>query len=69
MVVYTFVTYNTKNLYMMAAEEQKKITVNFQMDSDLHEKLKAIAKKKGISFAGYIRMICSEAVASEGGNR
>lgn len=49
----------------MSEEEQKKVTVNFQMEADLNEKLKAIAKKKGISFAGYIRMICAEAVAAE----
>ncbi|WP_168194082.1 hypothetical protein [Pontibacter sp. SGAir0037] len=47
------------------AEEQKKITVNFQMEQDLHEKLKALAKKKGVSFAGYIRMICNDAVEAE----
>ncbi|MCJ8165473.1 BrnA antitoxin family protein [Pontibacter sp. E15-1] len=53
----------------MSVEEQKKVTVNFQMESDLNEKLKAIAKKKGISFAGYIRMICAEAVAEEEENK
>lgn len=49
----------------MSDEEQKKITVNFQMEPELHEKLKALAKKKGISFAGYIRMLCAEGVAIE----
>ncbi|WP_242916330.1 BrnA antitoxin family protein [Pontibacter liquoris] len=46
-------------------DEEKKVTVNFQMEQGLQEDLKRLAKKKGISFAGYIRMLCTEAVEHE----
>lgn len=35
-------------------------TMNIKMPSELYQKLQDEAKKKGISLAGLVRMICSE---------
>ena len=35
-------------------------TMNIKMPAELYQKLQDEAKKKGISLAGLVRMICSE---------
>ena len=35
----------------------EEVTVNFKMDKELNGKLKALAKKRGISFAGLMRTL------------
>ena len=43
----------------------EEVTVNFKMDKDLNSKLKALAKKRGISFAGLMRTLGIAALEKE----
>lgn len=44
-------------LYQSAPEPSEEVTVNFKMEKGLNNKLKALAKKRGISFAGLMRTL------------
>lgn len=37
-----------------------KIRINITIDSELHEKLKTEAEKKGVSLSSYMSFICAE---------
>ena len=44
-------------------EASPKAAINMQLDADLLKQAKALAKKKGISLSGLIRMLLIEALS------
>ena len=46
-------------------EKKKKVLYNFKIEQELKDKLTTIAKSKGLTLSGYIRMILIENVNKE----
>lgn len=50
---------------VMRDDNENMIRVNMRFPRELREDLERIAKKKGVSFSSYVRMILTERVAEE----
>lgn len=50
-------------------EDKKEVSASIRLDRELYEEAKKVAKKKGLSFSAFVRMVLIEAIEREKAKR